>query len=158
MADILARRDGRKMRDIAQLSKPSEPQISRTVPVKQDGFSTIINCRWCGEKSTEAYIPEFKDGENGKPVEIILNYEPCDKCKKVWADMVILIEVTDVELYKDCLPITTVNNTPLFPTGRHVGVTEAAAQECIDKNAKKGMVFFMEKEMFEDIFKAQFKT
>ena len=151
----LARADGKTMRDISQLTTPVSA-IPKTLPEQQNGFSTIINCRWCGKKSTEAYIPEFKDGENGKPVEITYNYEPCDECKKTWADMVIIIEVTDTELYPDCLPITTVKDTPLFPTGRHVGVTETAAQECINKDAKKGAVFFMEKEMFEDIFKAQF--
>lgn len=162
MADILARKDGKTLRSIPQLDKTSNVGITRTEPaketVKQDGFPTILKCRWCGEKAKEVYIPKYKDGENGKPIEITYNYEPCEKCQKAWADMVVIIEVTEIEPYPNCLPITSVKDTPLYPTGRHVGVTESAAQECINKDARKGMVFFMELEMFKDIFKAQFKS
>ena len=165
MAEILARKDGKTLRNVSQIEKLSNTGMTRNEPtkepVKQDGFSTILKCRWCGKKSKEVYIPKYKDGEDGKPLEIVYNYEPCEECQKAWADMVVIIEVTDVEPYPDCLPITSAQDekkTPLYPTGRHVGVTEAAAQECISKDAHKGTVFFMELDMFKDVFKAQFAS
>ena len=159
MSNILARKDGRTIREIPQATNTSNDMLSRKPeePVEHDGLNTILNCRWCGEKVREVYVPQYKDGENGKPVQIIYNYEPCAACKKLWAGMVVIIEVTDVEPYKDCLPIDNQFETNLYPTGRHVGVTEAAAKDALGDKAKNGMVFFMEHAMFDDIFKQQFE-
>lgn len=170
-ADILARKDGRMLRDIPKVTstvnQKMEPVlgIQRTTPAVQDGFPTILKCRWCGEKSREVYIPQLKEGKNGKPREIVYNYEPCAACKEKWASMVVIIEITEKEPYPDCLPIDkTVRTTDaypekdieetvyFYPTGRHVGVTEAAAKEGIGEYAANGSIYYMEEEMFEDIF------
>ena len=164
MSDILARKDGKT----AQIINNTENHATNSARVLvtnaeitkskaiQDGFKTIINCRWCGGKSKEIYIPALKSGKNNKPAEIIYDYEPCEKCKKEWKSMIVILEITEQELYKDCLPIDEVDDIKLYPTGRQIGITEQAAKEGIDKNAKNGMVFFMDKEMFSDIFKKYF--
>lgn len=176
--EILQRRDGRKVQEIPQVTSAVNGKIESLVrnntaekPAAKDGFPTILKCRWCGGKSREVYIPQLKEGKDGKPREIVYNYEPCDACKKKWADMVVIIEITEEEPYPDCLPIDSttrvVETSPteeheetvyFYPTGRHVGVTEEAAKEAITDDATNGMIFYMEDKMFEDIFGDVFKN
>lgn len=154
MSDILARKDGRCMADIP--AKEYNAKLYQDEP-KQDGFPTILKCRWCGGKSHEIYVKKFKDGKNGKPVEMVYNYEPCDNCVKEWRKMVILIEVQEEPLYENCMPITRQFETDLYPTGRHVGVTVDVARKYIEPVAENGAVYYMDKDTFEDIFGSQFK-
>jgi len=175
MPDILQRRDGRVLRDIPKVTGAVNGKIEPLVrsdkePVAHDGFPTILKCRWCGGKVRELYIPQLKDGKDGKPREIVYNYEPCKECREKWKTMVVIIEITENEPYPDCLPIDSTKRvsqaTPsedleetvyFYPTGRHVGITEAAAKEGIGDDAKNGTVYYMEDEMFEDLFGNTFK-
>lgn len=110
--NILERSDGRSIRaiptpndtsgELARQNYPAPPPVE-----EQDGFRTNIMCSWCGKFKKDVYIPKFKDGRNGKPVNIVMNYEPCEACREKWNSMVVFIEVTLDEPYKDCLPITT---------------------------------------------------
>lgn len=152
MAEILARKNVRTIQEIPMESnKNTFPE-----PETQPGFKTIINCRWCGGIVAEIYIPQLKDGKNGKPREIIYNYKPCKACRDKWQNMVIVIEVTDKELYKNCLPIYGDPNDPnsekLYPTGRHVGITEQTAKELINDEAKNGNVYFLNANRFNEAF------
>ena len=112
---ILARKDGRTMKPIVENSRTNAAEFKReiTEPEKtnahieeHDGLNTNIRCRWCGEKIQEMYIPKLKNGRDGKPYDIIVNYEPCEKCRKNWNTMVICIETSFEEPYEDCLPIS----------------------------------------------------
>lgn len=155
MSDILARKDGRIIADIPICEHTSE--VYQNEP-KQEGFPTILKCRWCGGKSREIYVKKFKDGKNGKPVEMVYNYEPCKKCAAEWNNMVVLIEVTDIPPYENCLPITQELEQLLYPTGRHVGVTAEAAKKYLEEDAKNGMAYYMNSENFEEIFGSHFNT
>lgn len=174
--EILARKDGRMLRDIPKVTNMVNQKIEpvlepkRETSAARDGFPTILKCRWCGGKSREVYIPQLKEGKNGKPREIVYNYEPCAACKEKWASMVVIIEITETEPYPDCLPIDSTVRTKkshpdgdieetvyFYPTGRHVGVTETAAKEGIGDYAANGSIYYMEDEMFEEIFGDVFK-
>lgn len=105
------RNDGRKMRSLPIEPHNTEADIERSTLVApenneaQDGFKTHIHCRWCDGLIKDVYIPKLKNGRNGKPYDIVYNYEPCSECRKKWNNMVIFIEVIDHEPYPDCLPI-----------------------------------------------------
>ena len=178
MQDVMERRDGRVFRELPKAvninGNLNRNDISaaaeKTTNVSHDGFNTILNCCWCGGKSREVYIPQLKNGKNGKPYEIVYNYEACPACKKKWADMVVIIEITEKEPYTDCMPIDIIDRetgngwdninhikVPLYPTGRHVGVTEQAAKEGIGDQAKNGDIYFMDEESFSDIFNKEFQ-
>lgn len=111
---ILMRNDGRTMKSlpIENREDTNENTINctshsteTTANKTQDGFITHIHCRWCNETIRDVYIPKLKNGRNGKPYDIVLSYEPCEKCRANWNTMVVFIEVTNTEPYPDCLPI-----------------------------------------------------
>lgn len=108
--NVLMRKDGKTMRNIPSATKTDDDFMRKKAAQstdEYDGFSTHVKCRWCGGEIGETYIPKLKDGRNGKPYEIIINYEPCEACRKKWNTMVVCIEITDEEPYPDCLPIMT---------------------------------------------------
>lgn len=114
---VLTRRDGRKMKPFPRSpTEQNEMELTRNVPPpekknviqddKRDGFCTHIRCRWCGSIIKDYYIPKLKDGKNGQPYDLVVNYEPCESCRNQWNTMVVCIEITDKEPYPNCLPIT----------------------------------------------------
>lgn len=108
--NVLMRKDGQTMKNIPTASKDNDELVRKQQaqpPAEHDGFNTHIKCRWCGGEIGEMYIPKLKDGRNGKPYEIIVNYEPCKACREKWNTMVVCVEITDEEPYPDCLPIIT---------------------------------------------------
>ena len=107
--NILTRVDGRRTRSIPIEKKSSESSAQNepatpasTLP---DSFPTHVHCRWCDSIIKDVYIPQFKNGRNGKPFDVVVGYEPCQNCRNKWNTMVIFIEVTNIEPYPDCLPI-----------------------------------------------------
>ncbi len=110
--NILERSDGRTIKAIPTAAQEDNGLTRQSYPApqpveEQDGFRTNIMCSWCGKHKKDVYIPKFKDGRNGKPINIVMDYEPCESCREKWSSMVVFIEVTLNEPYKDCLPITT---------------------------------------------------
>lgn len=110
--DTLTRRDGRRMRTPQTSSQATtQTQPRATLPENQngsenqDGFVTHIRCCWCNGLIKDVYIPDLKDGKDGKPYNIVPDYEPCPACREKWNKMVVFIEVIDHEPYADCLPI-----------------------------------------------------
>lgn len=171
MDDILSRSDGRTARKTIKATSQSNDTFGRTplserpsktksenqtASKQHDGFDTIIHCRWCGNVMGQLYIPDYKDGFNGKPHEMVVNYTPCPECQKKWSNMVTIIEVMTKEPYPDALPLDENAEQKLYPTGRHVGVTEEAARGAIDPNCKNGMIFFMDEDMFKSEFENYF--
>ena len=107
--NVLARVDGRRTRSIP-IEKKSSESSAQNKPVTPastlpDGFPTHVHCRWCDSIIKDVYIPQFKNGRNGKPLDVVVGYEPCQNCRNKWNTMVIFIEVTNIEPYPDCLPI-----------------------------------------------------
>lgn len=109
--NILMRTDGRKIKPLS-IGKTDNESLKRnndTLPENDEsqGFKTHIHCRWCNRTISDVYIPKLKEGRNGKPYDIVFNYEPCSECRSTWGKMVIFIEVSEKEPYRDCLPIDT---------------------------------------------------
>lgn len=162
MSTILSRRDGRGNNTFGSSKQTTQP-VAQTTPSSADqlaqakGFNTILKCRWCGDTSKEVYIPQLSKGKDGKPYSIVYNYEPCEACRKKWANMVIIIETLKKEPYPDCLPLNPNEDNKLYPTGRHVGITKELAQETIDKNANLGMIFFLDCAEFDKAFSGKFE-
>ena len=104
--NTLTRRDGRRMRPLPSSNQTDNQTMPRAnFAEKQDGFVTHIRCCWCNGLIKDVYIPDLKDGKDGKPYNIVPDYEPCPACREKWSKMVVFIEVVDHEPYADCLPI-----------------------------------------------------
>lgn len=83
---------------------------------------TILVCFFCGEDKNEIALLGKLENDREAPRTMVINYEPCDKCKEQWDKGVVLIEVTNYP--------NTINQPEIqenaFPTGRLVVVKPEA--------------------------------
>lgn len=83
---------------------------------------TIPVCFFCGKDKNEIALPGKINREDDEaPMKMILDFEPCDECKKKFAEGVLLIEVTSHPEYIG-MPIAK----DAYPTGRYVVVKPEA--------------------------------
>ena len=64
---------------------------------------TIPVCFFCGEEKNEiALLGKITNKQTKEeieaPMRMVLDYEPCDKCKEAWSKGVAIIEVTQTDL------------------------------------------------------------
>lgn len=115
---------------------------------------TVQICAWCGKNMGVLILGKLKDDVEA-PRQMILDYEPCDECKKLWGKGVCVIEVecgngkgkTHISIHPD--------GRYLYPTGAHVVVTKEYFDE-LYKGAKPGVdsTALMPAEHFQEIFKS----
>lgn len=98
---------------------------------EKHGVNPSMNkCFWCGEVKELILFGRMK-GDKEAPREVVMNLEPCEKCKKMFAQGVLMVEVT-----KDG---SRFNNSPRFgiksseggvfyPTGRFCVLKEGATK------------------------------
>lgn len=82
---------------------------------KHDLNPSIKTCFWCGESTNEIVLfgDHFKRDEEA-PRQIIMNYEPCEKCQQDFAQGILVVEATEQP--------TNSGQARLdqgYPTGRH---------------------------------------
>lgn len=90
---------------------------------------TIPVCFFCGEEKNEvALLGKITDKHTREeveaPMKMVLDYEPCDKCKEQWSKGVAIIEVTKNDLGR---PEIAPN---VQPTGRIVVLKPEALVNC----------------------------
>lgn len=122
---------------------------------------TIPVCFWCGKEKNEIALlgrirEKTKDrfGSNtvvrGSDIEaprrMVLDYEPCDECKKMWESGVAVLEVQQTP---------TMPNQPeiqkgIYPTGRFAVVTVEGADRVFPQHApwSKGQKVFVDAAVF----------
>ena len=111
---------------------------------------TIPVCFFCGEEKNEvAMLGRIRSKKGARddieaPKHMILDYEPCDECKKKFAEGVLLIEVTTYPNGENQPPITE----GAYPTGRHVVVKP----EALKGDFKAGSKALVLHEDFEQMF------
>ena len=90
----------------------------------------IPTCFFCGESKNEiALLGKINREDDEAPMKMVLDYEPCDECKKKFAEGVLIIEVTQTPEYIG-MPIAE----NAYPTGRYVVVKP----EALNGNYKAG--------------------
>lgn len=83
---------------------------------------TIPVCFFCGnEKNEIALLGKIDREDSEAPRKLIMDFEPCDECKKKFAEGVLIIEVTQTPEYIG-MPIAE----NAYPTGRYVVVKPEA--------------------------------
>lgn len=107
---------------------------------------TIPVCFWCGKEKNEIALlgrirektknryganVTKRDSDIEAPRRMVIDYEPCDECKKMWESGVAVIEVQQTP---------TMPNQPeiqkgLYPTGRLVVVTVEGAYRVFPQHA-----------------------
>lgn len=109
---------------------------------KEHGVNpTIPICFWCGEQKNEialmGHIGDYRKGEDFEaPKNMVLDYEPCDKCKAEWEQGVAIIEVSGSPL----APGQPAIAEGAWPTGKMVVVREEALNGDFPKGSKALMI------------------
>ena len=86
-------------------------------------------CFWCGE-TKELLLLGYNDGKEA-PREVLLDYEPCDKCKEQMDLGIMLIQVTTTPQTKGQTPMG--ENGP-YPTGAWSVVKEEAMRKMLQNS------------------------
>jgi len=122
--------------------------MSKTIKVsKEHGVNpTIPICFWCGEETNEiVLLGKLKDDAEA-PKNLVINYEPCDKCQELINDGVQLIGVTDIPSNPDMPPITiTAEGVRLYPTQTFVVVKERFIYDFLSEESKEFIDSVIEK-------------
>ena len=122
---------------------------------------TIPICAWCGKEKNEIALMGYMSKKNERrtawggtssaverdieaPRNAILDYEPCDECKALWAQGVAIIEVTTTPRAEGQPPISN----GAYPTGGVVVVKE----EALNGDFKKGSKALMLSSEFQAMF------
>lgn len=122
---------------------------------------TIPVCFWCGkekneiallgrirEKTTNRFGANVtkRDSDIEAPRRMVLDYEPCDECQKMWDSGVAVLEVQETP---------TMPNQPeiqkgLYPTSRYVVMTVEGADRVFPQHApwSKGQKVLVDSEVF----------
>lgn len=88
---------------------------------------TMPICFWCGESDgTIALLGRGYKGE--APHSMVLNYDPCDKCKEQWSLGITFLEVKTSPLKPDQPPLEA-EGRYVYPTGSVCVVKESAFRD-----------------------------
>ena len=102
---------------------------------------TIATCFWCGKDKNEIALMGHIGGRGRDleaPKRIVLDFEPCDECKKNMASGFTVMEATTEPNTVSSIDI----QKGVYPTGRYVVVkTEAANRIFGEQFTSKGKAF-----------------
>lgn len=110
---------------------------------------TIPVCFWCGEpKNQVALLGLIRDKKTHEeieaPMHMVLDYEPCDKCKENMA-----LGFTIMEATPHPNPVTSVPiQEGTYPTGNWIVVTDDAAEQILSVDTAKHRKAFVDTELF----------
>lgn len=109
---------------------------------------SLINCFFCGESKGIALMGKLK-GDAEAPRSCVMDYEPCDKCKAMFDQGVLLIGVTTTQPSDGRPPLTAQGGESVYPTGVHAVITTDAASRLfnIQREWKCGDKLFIDHEM-----------
>lgn len=122
---------------------------------------TIPVCFWCGkekneiaplgrirEKTTNRFGANVtkRDSDIEAPRRMILDYEPCDECQKMWDSGVAVIEVQETPI----MPNQPEIQKGLYPTSRYVVMTVEGADRVFPQHApwSRGQKVLVDSEVF----------
>ena len=80
---------------------------------------TIPQCFWCGKDKNEvALFGKMNKEDSQASRRVIMDYEPCDKCKELFSKGIHVIGVSEEPVIKGMFPISEqANGKKLYPTG-----------------------------------------
>lgn len=120
---------------------------------------TICKCIFCGKDKHLALLGHL--GGRGQdlqaPMECVLDYEPCDECKKHMESGVALIEASDMPQRHGLPPIKTRDGEEIYPVGRMLVVNTAAWSEAISQECHDGDAYYVCTKLIDDILEQHSK-
>lgn len=108
------------------------PSKSIKISPKYGVNPTIPVCFFCGEEKQEIALLGKLKGDVEAPHRMCLDYEPCEKCKQIFAQSILLIGVVTSPLPDNRPPI----QENLYPTGSYMLVTESFIERFLADDTK----------------------
>lgn len=94
-------------------------------------------CFFCGSEKSELCLYGRLKGDAKAPMHTLINYEPCEQCKKRFQGSVVMMAVTETPVVKELPPITAHG---LFPTGAYMVVDNADVEKLYGMEAAKPII------------------
>ena len=110
---------------------------------KKHGLNpTIPICFFCKEHKNEIALMGALKGDIEAPKNLLLDYEPCDKCKEKFKEGVLIIEATQYPNVENQPPI----QKDAYPTGRYILVKPKALKEPYNKAGTTALMYLSDYE------------
>ena len=102
---------------------------------------TIPVCFWCGSDKNEiALMGKMDKNDSEAPRRLIVDYEPCDKCKELFSKGIHVIGVTEKPIVEGAFPIVSDDQHELYPTGSMFVSSEEWVVSFLTANNQAGMI------------------
>lgn len=112
---------------------------------------TIPVCFWCGKKKNEIALLGRLPHDAEAPMNMVLNYDPCEECLSQWDKGVTLIEASETPNGENQPPIAE----GVYPTGNFMTLTEHGIEvlfnEPMAKQLKQMRKGFIDREGFNNL-------
>ena len=113
---------------------------------KKHGVNPVIQvCFWCQKDKNEVALLGKLPKDAEAPKRAVLNYEPCDECKKGMDTGITLISVQTTD--NGTQPITKNKGQNLYPTGSWAVVKQEAAERIFEGHEIRKMML-VEEDLF----------
>lgn len=104
-------------------------------------------CFWCGQEKNEvAMLGKIDKEDSEAPRKLILNYDPCDKCKEMIGEGIHVVGVQETPVVKSMMPIIE-KPVPLYPTGSFIVANPDWVRAMLEANGQS--------EIIDDVLKRQ---
>ena len=111
---------------------------------------TIPVCFWCGKEKNEVALMGYMEGDGGAdiaaPMHMVIDFEPCDECRRNMEQGVTLMEATSKPNATSNMEI----QHGVYPTGRYA-VIKREADSRIFTNLNGEEKAFVHPELFEKL-------
>ena len=98
-------------------------------------------CFWCGQDKNEvALLGKIDKEDSAAPYRIVMDYEPCEKCKELFNKGIHVIGVSEQPLTDGMFPIIQDDTVTLYPTGSMFVATENWAERFLTANGQPDMI------------------
>ncbi len=84
---------------------------------------SIRHCFWCGKEDGLVLLGKLP-GDKEAPRNVIVDYEPCAKCKEIFDKGILVAGVTRKPVIENMDPIGYDGEFPLYPDGSHFVASE----------------------------------
>ncbi len=114
---------------------------------------TIPVCFWCGEEKNEiallGHLANHKGEDIEAPRRMVMDYEPCDKCKENMSKGFMLIETTQAQPQEGMPPIADDH----YPTGRWCVISQEAAERIFSSEYTTKSKLLVDTEIYTKLVK-----
>lgn len=93
----------------------------------------VERCFWCGRPKDKTITEE----QAATMDSVINNYVPCDSCKEIFAKGIHVIGVTKEPIVEGMFPISTDEDSNLYPTGSMFVANEEFIEDMLSEESEK---------------------